>query len=143
MLIVFSTIITLVTLCILVHYEVLLRLSELLKHSQVLPRLRIVVALVGALFAHVIEIFIFACGYFLLGQFPQFGKLVATTGEVAEGFADFTYFSFSTYTSLGFGDIVPIGALRYVAGMEVLLGLVLIAWTASFIYVEMQRFWKV
>jgi len=143
MLIIFFTIITLVTLCILVHYEVLLRLSELLKHSQVLPRLRIVVALVGALFAHVIEIFIFAYGYFLLGQFPQFGELVATTGEMAESFADFTYFSFSTYTSLGFGDIVPIGALRYVAGMEVLLGLVLIAWTASFIYVEMQRFWKV
>lgn len=143
MLIVVFTIIVLVTICILIHYEVLLRLSKVLKHTQILPRLRIVIALVGALFAHVLEIFVFSFGYFFLGKSPQFGELVSTTGGAIGHFSDFAYFSFSTYTSLGFGDIVPTGALRYMAGMEVLLGLVLIAWSASFIYVEMQRFWKV
>jgi hypothetical protein len=46
------------------------------------------------------------------------------------------------YTSLGIGDIVPVGNLRFLAGLETLTGLVLITWTASFMYIEMQRFWE-
>ncbi|EGG99066.1 Protein yfbU [gamma proteobacterium IMCC2047] len=54
---------------------------------------------------------------------------------------DCGYHSFVTYTSLGFGDIIPTGYLRFITGIEALAGLVLIAWTASFVYVEMRRFW--
>lgn len=50
-------------------------------------------------------------------------------------------FSFSTYTTLGFGDIVATGPLRLLAGIEGITGLVLIAWTASFAYVEMGHYW--
>lgn len=51
------------------------------------------------------------------------------------------YFSAETYTSLGYGDVVPGGALRLLAGMEALNGLLLIGWSASFIYIAMERFW--
>ena len=51
------------------------------------------------------------------------------------------YFSFSTYTSLGYGDIVPVGDARILAGVEAITGLVLIAWTASFTYLEMSMHW--
>ena len=54
---------------------------------------------------------------------------------------DIVYFSGSLYTSLGFGDIVPIGESRIFAVTEAVVGLVLIAWTASFTYLEMQRNW--
>ena len=143
MLITLFTIIVLVTLSILIHYEVLQRLSEVIKHAHIRPRLRIIIGLVGALAAHVVEIFVFTIGYYFLGRFSESGGLLNVAGESVNTFADYAYFSIATYTSLGFGDIVPVGVFRYVAGMEVLLGLVLIAWTASFIYVEMQRFWKV
>jgi hypothetical protein len=34
---------------------------------------------------------------------------------------------------------MPSGHLRYLAGIEAHTGLVLITWTASFLYIEMQR----
>ena len=45
-------------------------------------------------------------------------------------------FSLVTYTSLGYGDIAPLGPARLLAGIESL-----IAWSASFTYLEMQRHW--
>jgi len=140
MLIAFLVATLLVTLSIVIHYETLLRLSSFMKRMHVKPRIRIVVGLVGALAAHVVEIWVFTFGYYFLGYFEQTGSLEGTFNYTL---TDYAYFSFSTYTSLGFGDIVPLGPMRFVAGMEVLLGLVLIAWTASFMYVQMERFWKV
>lgn len=64
-------------------------------------------------------------------------------GTTFEGtLTDCTYFSFATYTSLGFGDVVPTGPIRFLAGIESLVGLVMIGWTASFLYVEMTQFWS-
>ena len=50
-------------------------------------------------------------------------------------------FSLVTYTSLAYGDIAPLGPARLLAGIEALIGLGLIAWSASFTYLEMQRHW--
>jgi hypothetical protein len=49
---------------------------------------------------------------------------------------------FTTCITLGFGAIAPIGDLRYLTGIESLTVLVLITWTASFLYIEMQRYWE-
>ena len=95
--------------------------------------------LLGALTAHVIEIWVFGAGFYFLVMNPAFGNLV---GNYQHSLLDSVYFSFVTYTSLGIGDIVPIGNLRFLAGLETLTGLVLITWTASFMYIEMQRFWE-
>jgi len=51
------------------------------------------------------------------------------------------YYSAVTFTSLGFGDLTPTGHLRLLAAVEVLTGVVLIAWTASFLFLVMQRSW--
>jgi hypothetical protein len=48
----------------------------------------------------------------------------------------------TTYTTLGFGDIVPVGPVRFLTSVEALTGFVLITWSASFTYLEMNRFWK-
>ena len=47
-----------------------------------------------------------------------------------------------TYTTVGFGDVVPVGPIRFLSGMEALTGFVMIGWTASFTYLEMERFWR-
>jgi hypothetical protein len=46
-----------------------------------------------------------------------------------------------TYTSLGFGDHIPISHARLIAGVEALNGLLLIGWSASFTYLVMERYW--
>jgi len=56
-------------------------------------------------------------------------------------FLDAVYFSAVTYTSLGYGDLTPLGPVRTLVGVETVIGLILIGWTASFTYLEMQKFW--
>ena len=51
------------------------------------------------------------------------------------------YFSAVSYTSLGFGDVIPVGPMRYLAGLEALTGLTMIAWTASYSFLQMKHFW--
>lgn len=128
-----------VMLSVLVHYEAFLRLSALMKHMHIFPRFRIVFGAVGALTAHVVEVWIFTFGYFILVRVGESGNLI---GEFSGDFSDFAYYSFAVYTSLGFGDIFPTGPIRFLTGMEALTGLVLIAWTASFMFVQMQKLWK-
>jgi len=123
---------------VILHYEALLQLSNLIKGLQINSRFRVVYGVIGALIAHVFEVMIFAVGYYSLVPYGQFGTLV---GQFSGSFRDCAYFSFTTYTSLGYGDITPFGHLRFMAGMEVLTGLVLISWTASFMFIQMQRFW--
>ena len=128
----------LVILSVLVHMESLRLISDTLPKIPFRQRLRVAIGLLGAIAAHLIEILIFAGGIYLL-------EVVWGQGELrdASGTKDLHYFYYSmvAYTSIGFGDITPTGPLRYVTGMETLTGLVLIAWTASFLYVQMQRFW--
>ena len=54
---------------------------------------------------------------------------------------DAVYFSATAYTTLGLGDLSPVGAIRMLAGMESVTGLLLITWSASFTYLEMSRLW--
>ncbi|MCP4186329.1 MAG: two pore domain potassium channel family protein [Gammaproteobacteria bacterium] len=104
-----------------------------IKHRQ-----RIVLGVIVALFAHTLEIFIFAIAYFAMNQLEGWGSL---QGNFDGSLADSVYFSFTTYTTLGFGDIEPFGGMRYLVGIESLTGLVLITWTASFLYIEMRQYW--
>ncbi|MCC6208303.1 MAG: two pore domain potassium channel family protein [Gammaproteobacteria bacterium] len=67
----------------------------------------------------------------------QYGA--AIVGSQPPGLAECTYFSFSNHSSLGYGDLVLSGPFRFMAGMEALTGLVLIGWTASFMYLHMRR----
>ena len=62
-------------------------------------------------------------------------------GTFEDSLSSFLYFSSETYTTLGFGDIYPTGSLRMVCGIESLVGLLMVSWTASFTYLEMRRYW--
>ena len=125
-----------VALVVIVHYEFLFKLTALLPSIHIRQRFRIVLGVFVALFAHVLEIWI---SYYYMHQADGWGTL---TGNFNGSLMDCAYYSFTAYTSLGFGDIVPFGDLRYLSGIEALTGLVMISWTASFLYFEMQRYWN-
>jgi hypothetical protein len=125
---------------VFIHYEALLQLSRWLPRMRhVGYRLRIVTGVIGALTAHTLEIWLFGIAYYLMTHVEGFGTIRGTEDL---GFLDCVYFSFITYSSLGYGDLVPDRELRYLAGLEALTGLVMIAWTASFLFYEMERYWK-
>lgn len=128
-----------VILCVLVHYEALSGLTSWLKKVQLRPRMRILVLIFAILCTHVIEVWIFGLTYFGLISGAGHGALFA---DYPIGLLDCIYFSAVCFTTLGLGDIVPIGAIRFLVGTEALTGFVLVTWSASFTFVEMQRFWK-
>ncbi|RAU42291.1 MULTISPECIES: potassium channel family protein [unclassified Pseudomonas] len=128
-----------ITSAVFVHYECLLRLNLLMPALNIWHRFRVVFGVLGALVAHAIEVWIFALGYYLMNASDSMGKL---TGNHDGSFLDSVYFSFTTFTTIGFGDITPIGPLKFLTGLEALTGLVLITWTASFLFIEMQKYWK-
>lgn len=67
--------------------------------------------------------------------------LGSLAGHEINNMMHYVYFSAETYSSLGIGDLYPEGNLRFIAGVEVLNGLVLIGWSASFTYLAMEKFW--
>lgn len=124
---------------VIVHYEFLSRLSISREKSLLNHRVGVVFGVCGALTAHAVEVWIFAFAYFVMHHLPGWGTL---SGEFSGGLMDCVYFSFTTFTTLGFGDIQPHGPIRYLTGIEALTGLVLITWSASFLFLDMQRYWN-
>ena len=92
----------LVITAILIHYEMLRLLSVFIPKWPLQHRFKVVSGLLGALTAHVIEIWMFGIGYYFLVDASQFGSLV---GAYQHSLLDCVYFSFVMYTSLGIGDI--------------------------------------
>ena len=82
------------------------------------------------IFSHLIQISLFALYYqYVFHTHPEMNFF---EGNLKGTFLDFFYYSANCYTTLGTGDIFANGAMRITSGLEALIGLVLIAWTASF-----------
>ncbi len=131
--------VSIVVACVVLHYEALNWLTGWLKRITLRPRQHILVLIFAILFFHVVEIWIFGVGYFYLISGEGHGALLASH---AIGFLDCIYYSAVCFTTLGLGDVIPTGAVRLVTGTEALTGFVLLTWSASFTFVEMQRFWR-
>jgi hypothetical protein len=130
-----------VTVTMVIHYEALFWLSKKLpKLCQIRPRLQVLVGVLCVFVVHVVEIWLFALAFYFSSMIEGMGKL---TGNLTEdgGLLDCVYLSFVTFTTVGYGDVVAEGRLRYLGGIESLTGIVLITWSASFLFVEMQRNW--
>jgi len=128
-------------LAVVIHYEGLHTLAR--RYTQRPPRrsrramLKIMFALVGL---HIVEIWGFGLAYWGLLKVPQVGSIQGEHG--VDSVFDAVYLSATTFSTLGFGDLAPIGAIRLVSGMEAVVGLLLITWSASFTYFEMSRLWR-
>lgn len=123
-----------------IHYEILIHLNERLPNiTWVSSRAKVLVGVLVAIISHSLHILLYAIAYYLLRDGFRAGTL---GGQFQDIFATFFYFSAETYTSLGLGDIFPLGPLRVLVGFETLTGLLMVSWTASFTYFEMSRYWK-
>jgi hypothetical protein len=84
-----------------------------------------------ALALHILEIILWAVALRTLvpaGQLETFEKAI--------------YFSFVTFTTLGYGDITLSEGWRLLTGIEALNGILLIGWTTASLFAVVQRSWQ-
>lgn len=130
----------LVSLCFFVHLAVLNRLARLVYTDPTAMRHPLLIVLFALFAAHLFEVFLYALALSAL-DVAGYGSLVGAVVGGPGWFVDHFYFSIASYTTLGLGDIMPQGPIRLIAGVEALNGLVLVAWSASFAYLVMERLW--
>jgi voltage-gated potassium channel len=80
---------------------------------------------------HTLEIVIWAAAYLAL----------VPVNELAS-FEEAVYFSFVTFTTLGYGDISLSEGYRLLSGIEALNGIILIGWTTAMIFSVVQHIWQ-
>ena len=127
-----------IAIAVVIHYEFLYQFTMIMPRLRIRHRFRILLGVFASLTAHAIEVWLFALAYYAMDKSAQWGEL---QGDYDGSLHSSVYFSFTAFTTLGLGDITPSGNLRYLVGLESLTGFVLITWTASFLYLEMTRYW--
>ena len=132
----------LVIICVGIHLTCLKGLLALLSRIAHFRHFRVGMIVLGALIGHAVEIALFGIAFFFLSATERFGSITGASGKTLD-WGDSFYYSAVTYTSLGFGDLTPTGTLRVLSAVEVLTGVVLVTWTASFLFLVMQKTWKV
>ena len=75
--------------------------------------------------AHAVEVIVWALAYLIVGAAPPG--------------AGFGYFAFVNYTTLGYGDIVPVERWRLLGPITALNGVLLIGWWTADIFEVLRR----
>ena len=130
--------IVLVLATISIHFEVLRWTSLLLPRFAPAGRARVLLVVLGAFSAHIVEVLLYAGAFFVLEHGISVGQLGGSHGK---SLMDYFYYSMVMFTSLGLGDVFPVGHLRVLSAIEALNGLVLIGWSTSFTFLAMRSYW--
>jgi len=117
------------TLCVGMHIKALRLAQNIFKDGRPDHPHHVFRGTAFILLLHMAEIAVFGLLFYISCEVFQFGAL-----SNAETLKDYMYFSAASYTSLGFGDLAPVGPIRLFAGVEALIGLTMIGWTAVFTY---------
>ena len=75
--------------------------------------------------AHFVEVLLWAYTYAAVGAAPPGTDLV--------------YFAFGNYTTLGYGDVLPLEHWRVLAPMTALNGIMLIGWSTALMFAILRR----
>ena len=99
-----------------------------LRHTR-LPRLHLMAVMAGTaavlMVAHTLEVFVWALAYEIVGAAPEDNDLL--------------YFAFVNYTTLGYGDILPVQAWRLTGPMTAMNGILLFGWSTAVLFEVLRK----
>lgn len=128
----------LVAITFVFHYRVLLHLSKFTQKRSSRTSAQVLVIVLALFLAHLAEIGLYAVAYAVSVNTWGLG---AFQGSLVTDSMSFIYYSGVIYTTLGLGDIQPIGHIRFLTATEALNGFLLITWSASYTFLAMSRIW--
>lgn len=126
-------------IAVMLHYESFILFGRIVKKIEFAHRRRMLLLIFGLLFVHIVAIWGFGISAWWLVEVNSIGMVM---GYETMSFLDYIFMSAVTYTTLGYGDMIPLGPIRFLYGSQGLVGFVLITWSASFAFLEMQRNWN-
>ena len=95
-------------------------------HHPALFLIAVMIPTVSVLMAaHVVEVIVWSLAYSIV--------------DAAPADANFTYFAFVNYTTLGYGDILPVARWRMLGPITALNGVLLIGWSTAVIFEVLRR----
>jgi hypothetical protein len=77
---------------------------------------------------HAAEVMVWSLAYLIVGAAP-------------DG-ADRVYFAFVNYTTLGYGDILPLPRWRLLGPITAMNGVLLFGWSTALIFAVLERTWR-
>ncbi|WP_069880123.1 potassium channel family protein [Bosea sp. BIWAKO-01] len=98
-------------------------------HATYRHTLRLIIVMIATvsflMAAHIAEVLVWALAY-------------AIVGAASEG-TDLIYFSFVNYTTLGYGDVTPVGRWNLLGPMTAMNGVLLFGWSTAVIFEILRR----
>ena len=91
----------------------------------------IITTVLFMLFLHTVEVFVWAGIYYVLPAI-----------DVFTCFEESLYFSFTTFTTLGYGDITLPAPWYHMTGIQALCGIILAGWSSALFFVLFQKLWN-
>lgn len=128
-----------VMMTVTMHYEIKRFIWNILPRLKRWPCLMMNFIILTLMAGHTISIWMYGITYWVLDKYLGIHGL---GGQHEDGFISYIYFSAATYSSLGLGDIYPLGALRMLMTVEVINGLLMIGLSVTLTYFVMERFWR-
>jgi hypothetical protein len=123
----------------LIHYEGLHLVSRGLGRSDtVYSQGKVLRTIFWIFLIHLIEIALYAFGFWFADIVVDIGSF---QGSHEIGLFHYFYFSAESFSTLGLGDLYPVGPLRLIASIEPINGLLLLGWSTSFTFLCMSRYW--
>ena len=112
---------------LLIHW--LARVQDVLESPSARRRVGLLLRLfVGIVLLHLIQVGLWAVVFWRARELPTLETAI--------------YFSLTTYTTIGFGDVVLGPGWRVLAGIEGLAGLLLVGWSTAFVFAVVNRMYE-
>lgn len=126
----------LLAICVLVHAWGTLAIQGTLRRRFVEagnvrimhPFLLLIVLFLFIFLLHAVEMLVWAVAYWSVGALPSFGEAV--------------YFSVSSYTTVGYGDVVLGPEWRTLGATEAAVGILLFGWSTALLFAVIQRIYQ-
>ncbi len=122
-----------------IHLEAIYRVKYLTYAKKLSGRVRLYSAFLVMLVAHLLEILIFTFAFITI---DKFGIGEYTGMSANPGFGDYIYFTVICYTTIGFGDILPVEYARILTSVCALTGLIMVAISATYLVFHLNALFE-